>query len=188
MKGWIDISIVLSYSNGVMQPSQHLNPPRPPGAGETSPKAGRPKFVYRATTSQRVKAGVFFAAAAVLFAVFALVSAGIVNFAGHIPCGFKQKYDLPCPTCGMTTSVVAFMQGKVLEAFYIQPAAALLCIIAAISAFLAFIIAVFGVYFAFVNRFFTAVKVRYWVAVFIIIIAVGWAITLARALAVNNQL
>ncbi len=146
------------------------------------------RFIYRATTSQRVRAGVFFTAMAVLFAVFALVSAGIVNFTGHIPCGFKQKYNLPCPTCGMTTSVVAFMQGKVLEAFYIQPAAALLCIIGGILTFLAFIAAVFGVYFPFVNRFFTAIKIRYWVAVLIIIIAVGWAITLARALAVNNQL
>lgn len=102
------------------------------------------------------------------------------------PCGFKQEYDLPCPTCGLTTSVLAFAQGKIFEAFYIQPAAALLCCIAAVSAFLAFLIAVLGVYFRFLERFFTEVKIRHIIFALIVIFAAGWAVTLARALAAKS--
>ena len=119
---------------------------------------------------------------------------GLFAVAGHykitlwpFPCGFKQRYNLPCPTCGVTTSVVAFAQGKILESFYIQPAAALLCCVLAVSAFLAFFIAVSGIYFGFLNRFFTEVKIKYIILALIIIVAAGWAVTLARALAANNQ-
>ncbi len=87
----------------------------------------------------------------------------------------------------MTTSVVAFAQGKIFESFYIQPAAALLCCVLAVSALLAFFVAVFGVYFSFLNRFFTEVKIKYIILALIVIIAAGWAVTLARALAAKNQ-
>jgi len=119
---------------------------------------------------------------------------GLFWLAGHyrfdpwpFPCGFKQRYNLPCPGCGITTSVVAFAQGKIFEAFYIQPAAALLCCVLVVVAFLAFLIAVFGVYFGFLKRFVTEVKVRYIILALIIIMVAGWAVTLARALAAENQ-
>ena len=102
-------------------------------------------------------------------------------------CGFRQKYDLPCPTCRMTTSALAFVQGRIFESFYIQPAAAILCSMLAVSAFLAFLIAVFGVYFGFLERFFIEVKIRHIILALIIIIAAGWAVTLARAMAAKNQ-
>jgi len=103
------------------------------------------------------------------------------------PCGFKQRYGLPCPTCGMTTSVLAFSQGKIIESFYIQPAAALLCCVLVTIAFLALFTAVFGVYFSFVERFFAEVKIRHVILVLIIIVAAGWVVTLARALVANTQ-
>ncbi len=81
---------------------------------------------------------------------------------------------------------MAFAQGKIFESFYIQPAAALLCCVLIVVAFLAFLIAVFGVYFSFINRFFAEVKVRYIILALIIIVAAGWAVTLSRALAANN--
>jgi len=121
------------------------------------------------------------------FAVFAL--------AGHYKfdmgrmfgyCGFKQRTGLPCPTCGMTTATLAFSQGRILEAFYIQPAGGLLCSIMIIVGILAFIIAVFGVYFRFIERFFTEIKLRYMILALIIIIAAGWAVTFARAIAENR--
>ena len=123
------------------------------------------------------------------FSLFALAAAGRIDIGWWLggPCGFKQRYDLPCPTCGMTASALAFAQGKIFESFYIQPAAALLCCVLAVSAFLAFLIAVFGVYSGFLNRFFTEVKVKYIILALIVIIAAGWAVTLARALAANNQ-
>jgi len=98
------------------------------------------------------------------------------------PCGFKQRYDLPCPTCGMTTSALAFVQGEIFESFYIQPAAALLCCVLVVVAFLASLVAVFGVYFSFIKRFFAEIKLRYIVLAMIIIVAAGWAVTLARAI------
>jgi len=56
----------------------------------------------------------------------------------------------------------------------------------ACTAFLAFIIAVFGVYFGFLERFFTEVKIKHIVLALVIIIAAGWAVTLARALAAHH--
>jgi hypothetical protein len=152
---------------------------------QVNQQLSKPKVFCRASFHQRLGAEAFFLVLAVSFGLFAL--------AGHykialwpFPCGFRQKYNLPCPTCGVTTSVKAFAQGKILESFYIQPAAALLCCVLAVSAFLAFFIAVFGVYFDFLNRFLTGIKIKYVIIVLIVIVAVGWAVTLARALAANE--
>ena len=120
---------------------------------------------------------------------------GIFALAGHYNidmgrwlgyCGFKQRYGLPCPTCGMTTATLAFAQGKIFEAFFIQPAGALLCSVLVVIALLALVIAVFGVYFRFLERFFREVKVKYIILTLIVIIAAGWAVTLSRALAAGN--
>ena len=81
----------------------------------------------------------------------------------------------------MTASALAFAQGKILESFYTQPAAALLCCILVVVAFLAFLAAVFGVYLGFVKRFFIEVKIKHIILLLIIIVAAGWAVTLARA-------
>jgi hypothetical protein len=83
----------------------------------------------------------------------------------------------------MTTATLAFAQGKIVEAFYTQPACGLLCSLMVVAAFVAFIVAVFGVYFGFIRRFFAEVKLRYMILALIIIAAAGWAVTLARALA-----
>ena len=85
----------------------------------------------------------------------------------------------------MTTATLAFARGKITESFYIQPAAALVCVVLAVSAFLAFIVAVFGVYFEFLNRIFAEIRIKHLVLALIIIISAGWAVTLARAIAAN---
>jgi hypothetical protein len=54
-------------------------------------------------------------------------------------------------------------------------------------ALLAFVTAVFGEHFRFIERFFYEVKVRYIILALIIIIAAGWAVTLARALVASNS-
>jgi hypothetical protein len=141
----------------------------------------------RASSRQR------FTGAAVCLAVIAFF--GLFWFVGHYKidmgwwfgyCGFKQRYDLPCPTCGMTTAVLAFAQGKIFEAFYIQPAAGLFCCVLVVAAFMALLVAVFGVRFGFLERFFRRVKIIYIIAALLIIIAAGWAVTLARAMAGGN--
>jgi len=141
------------------------------------------KIICRASFHQRLGAGLVFLAVVAFFGLFRLAAIGKINIGFWLePCGFKQKYDLPCPTCGMTTSALAFVRGRFFESFYIQPAAALLCCILVVVAFLAFLMAASGVYFRFLRRFFAEVKIRYIVLALLIIVAAGWAVTLARAL------
>ncbi len=100
-------------------------------------------------------------------------------------CGWKQR-GFTCPTCGMTTCVLAFARGKVLTAFYVQPAGALLCSLSIVVAFFAFLTGALGVYFHFFSRLWAELKVKYVVAGLLVILAAGWAVTLARALAART--
>ena len=101
-------------------------------------------------------------------------------------CGFQQTTGLPCPTCGMTTATLAFAQGRVFEAFYIQPAGGLLCSVMVVVAILALVVAVSGVYFRFIQRFFAEIKLRYMILALFFVLTAGWAVTLARALAAKT--
>ena len=83
----------------------------------------------------------------------------------------------------MTTCALAFVRGQILESFYIQPAGAFFCCVMVVSAFFAFITTVFGVYFGFLRSFFNKVKPRHIILAVVVIIAAGWMVTLARALA-----
>jgi hypothetical protein len=102
------------------------------------------------------------------------------------PCGFKQRTGLPCPACGMTTSVLAFARGRVITAFYTQPAAGLLCSLMVLGGFLALLVAASGVYFNVLDRLIHDVKMRYVIVGLVIILAAGWAVTMARALAAQT--
>jgi len=154
---------------------------------QISQQLNKRKIFYRATFRQRIVGGLVFLAVAALFGMLRLSATGRIDIGRWLgPCGFKQEYGLSCPTCGMTTSALAFAQGKIFEAFYIQPAGAFLCCALAAAGLLAFFVAVFGVFFVFLKRFFAEVKVKYIILALIIIIAAGWAVTLVRALAANN--
>jgi hypothetical protein len=154
----------------------------------TSQHVNKAKFFRRASSRQRLIAVIICLAVVCFFGFFALAGHYNIDMGRWLGyCGFKQKYGLPCPTCGMTTATLAFSQGKISEAFYIQPACTLLCCVLVLIAFLAFVTAVFGKHFRFIERFFNEVKVMYIILALIVIIAAGWAVTLARALAVNNS-
>jgi hypothetical protein len=154
---------------------------------QTSQQLKKRNFFYRASSGQRLVAAIVCLGIIIFFAIFALAGHYNINMGRFIGyCGFKQSTGLPCPTCGMTTATLAFAQGRILEAFYIQPAGGLLCSLLVIVAILAFIIAVFGVYFRFIERFFAEVKPIYMILALIIIIAAGWAVTLLRAIAAKN--
>ena len=141
------------------------------------------KIYYHANPGQRKTAAIMLAVILAIFILFRLASAGVIDLGMFFyPCGFKQRWDLPCPTCGMTTSALAFFSGRILEAFYIQPAGGIFCSILVITAFFAFLTAVFGVYFSFLDRFFMRIHIKYVVLTLIIIVAIGWAVTLTRAL------
>jgi hypothetical protein len=154
----------------------------------TNQRLSETKIFYRASSRQRVKAGIVFLVVAASFGVLWLAAHRKIEIGRWLGvCGFKQRYGLPCPTCGMTTSALVFVRGKIFKSFHIQPAAALLCCVLVLVGFLAFITVVFGVYFDFIKRFFEEVKIKHIVLVLIFIIAAAWAVTLARALAANNQ-
>ena len=154
---------------------------------QASQQLNKLKVFGRATSRQRLIAAVVCLAVVAFFGLFAWAGHNKTDMGRWLGyCGFKQKYNLPCPTCSMTTAVLTFAQGRILEAFYIQPAAGLLCCMLVLAAFLGFLIAVFGVYFGFLGRFFAQVKIRYIILAVLIIIAAGWAVTLARALVGHN--
>jgi len=102
------------------------------------------------------------------------------------PCGLKMRTGLTCPTCGMTTAVRAFARGEVFTAFYLQPAAGLLCSLSIATLFFAFLTAVFGIYFSFLDRVFARVRVVHVIVGLLVILAAGWAVTLARAVAAQT--
>jgi hypothetical protein len=151
---------------------------------QASQQLKKVKTVRRASPRQRAIAALISLAVFGSFAGFGLAGHYQVDMGRWLGyCGFKQRYGLPCPTCGMTTATLAFSQGKILEAFYIQPAAAFLCSLMVVAAFLCFFVAVFGIYFSLFDRLFSEVKIRYIIVALMVIIAAGWAVTLSRALA-----
>jgi hypothetical protein len=140
------------------------------------------KFLIRASRRQRLIAAIVFLAIAAGFLLAWLM--GHYHFSPWpFACGFKQRYGLPCPTCGMTHSVLAFAQGNIILSFYSQPAAALFCCLAVVAAFFAFLTAVFGIYSPTFERGIISLKLRYIIAAILVIFAAGWAVTLAMALA-----
>jgi hypothetical protein len=170
-----------------MQTSQQPNKSPPRLLVEDKSEGSRAPACTRASFHQRIVAAVVFLVVAASFGMAWLAATGKFDIGYWLgPCGFKQRYGLPCPTCGMTTSVLAFSRGRILDSFYIQPAGGLLCCGLVIIAFLALFTAVFGVYFRFIKRFFAEVKIRHIIVALIIIIAAGWAVTLARAFAANR--
>ena len=155
---------------------------------QASQQLKKVKTVRRASARQRAIAAFISLAVSGSLALFGLAGYYQIDMGRWLGyCGFKQRYGLPCPTCGMTTATLAFSQGKILEAFYIQPAAAFLCSLMVVAASLCFLVAVFGIYFSFFDRLFSQVKIRYVIIALMVIIAAGWAVTLARALAANAQ-
>jgi hypothetical protein len=167
----LDIIPIFFYSKLYMRVSQQLN---------------RPGIFQRVSPHEKIIAGVI-CAAIVLCCVYVWLAAHDKIDISFWPlyCGFRQRFGLPCPTCGMTTAVFSFARGRILQAFYIQPAAALFCCLLIVSAILAFIMSVFGLSFRFVEQFLEEVRLRYIILVVLIILAAGWAVTLARALASN---
>jgi hypothetical protein len=154
------------------------------GQQTISPSGGQaaPKTFSRASARRRLTAAVVFFAIVGSFAALWLVAHYKITLY-PFACGFKQRYGLPCPTCGMTHAVLAFAQGEIIRSFYTQPAAAFFCLVAIAAAFFAFLTAVFGIYSPALERHLVSLKVRYIVAVVLLILFAGWAVTLARALA-----
>ena len=164
-----------------MQPSQHIN------MNETVQSTGKPKHIFRASRKQRVIAGIICITLSAFFFFFAIAAYKDVDMGSRLGrCGFKIMYGIPCPTCGYTTATLAFARGRVISAFYIQPACAFFCTLFVLIDILSFIIAVLGINFRFISKFFTEVRIHHIIFSIIVIGASGWAVTLARAIAQNK--
>jgi len=147
----------------------------------------KPPIFQKATRNQRLKAALILAGAAVFFLFAGLAGAGVIDLGKLFgPCGFRQRYNLTCPTCGMTTAVVEFAKGNVFQAVYIQPAAGILCWVLLIIGILTFITAVFGLYSRFISDLISALKFRYIILILLALIAGGWVVTLARIITTGS--
>ncbi len=136
------------------------------------------------TVGRRIVAGVVFVSIMGIFGVLSAGACGCIDMSRLFGiCGFKQVYGLPCPCCYMTTSAMAFAQGRIWESFYIQPAGAILCCALVVVAVVALLISVFGVNFRFLHQPLRWRTIKYIVASVLIILAAGWAVTFARSLA-----
>jgi hypothetical protein len=142
------------------------------------------KLFSFASSRRRLISGVVFLSIAGAFAGLWLI--GHYKFTLYpFACGFKQRFGLPCPTCGMTTAVLAFAQGRIIDSFYAHPAAAIFCCLAVITAFFAFLSAVFGIYSPLLEKRLASVKPVYIIVAVVLVLLVGWGVNLARTLAIK---
>lgn len=140
------------------------------------------KVLRRPSARERTIAAVIGVGIFGLFGVLWLLQRFGFDFALLFPpCGLKMRTGWPCPTCGMTTAVLAFARGEVVAAFYLQPAAAFLCGVLVVIAFFALLAGVFGVYFSFFDRLSAELRLWHVIVGLLVILAAGWAVTLARA-------
>jgi hypothetical protein len=140
-------------------------------------------FFRKATRQERIISAYIFFIAAGICVFLILGSTGQINLERVFsPCGFKMKYNLPCPACGITTSMLAFFRGQIAKSIITQPAGAILCIILLISVLLAFISAFLGVFFSHIDKLFTKIRLRYIIIIIIAVFVISWIITLARTI------
>jgi hypothetical protein len=140
------------------------------------------KQIKHASARERKIAGLFFLSVAAFVGLLALCGKVGFNISRlFLPCGFQQRYHLPCPTCGWTTALKAFSQGHFTQAFYVQPAASLICLGLLVSALTALCIALSGVYPGFVGGLYREVKLKHILWALVIIVLAGWAVTFVRA-------
>ena len=144
--------------------------------------SNKSKWFVKSTRQDRITFLTVFAIIGFIFGIFYLVEQGFVNTGPAGGCAFERNFGVPCPTCGFTRAISTFMKGKIIKAFYIQPAAAAICITLIWTAFFSLLSTALGVNFSFLP------PVRLWqlkhiLLTIIIILAAGWAVTAARALA-----
>jgi hypothetical protein len=135
----------------------------------------------------RIIYAVVFLAAAGVFTVLWAAENGYIELRMLLGvCGFKQRFNLPCPGCGWTHAAQAFVTGRFVEAFMTQPAAALFCLLGAVTAFFSLLFGVFGVDFGLPKRIFTPAGTKLLLIAAAVVVAVGWIFTLAGTILENN--
>ena len=94
------------------------------------------------TTQRRVIAGILAAPCAAVLGVAAWLTPSTEGLGTHTAlkmreCGWITMWDVPCPTCGMTTSFAHAADGNLWLAAKTQPMGAVLAVLTAITLILA---------------------------------------------------
>lgn len=154
---------------------------------QSSQEFNKSGIFYKVTVKERLVAGLIFAAVMGIWWFLWLAGRGRFDFGLYFaPCVMKESYGITCPTCGMTTSAIAFARGDILGCFYIQPAGGVLYVIGSISAFLALFVFVFGVNFRILQAWMARIRLKYVLMAGAAVVVVGWAVTLVRELATRG--
>jgi hypothetical protein len=141
-------------------------------------------YRLKATSDQRRLGLVIF-----LVIALSLVGVGLLEFMQYdigrlfTPCGFKVSRGLPCPTCGYTTALRAFVQGHWVAAFKIQPAASLLCVALSVSAMMGLYVATSGHYPHWLRKGLAECTLKHLFFALLLVVFLGWAVLLAQAVA-----
>ena len=129
-----------------------------------------------------MESAIIFLVILALFGFFYCLAFGVVEAELLFgKCGFEQVHQLPCPGCGMTRAITAFVRGEIFSAFYIQPGAGIMCTGLVVLGVLSLLTVCFGVNFRFLPPM-RRWRALYIVAAVLIIVSLGWLITLSRAL------
>ncbi|MBU1261111.1 MAG: DUF2752 domain-containing protein [Planctomycetes bacterium] len=145
-------------------------------------KQKKSKWFWRAEPKDRIVFLAIFLAVCVIFGLFWLAAKGVINLSPLGECAFKRNYGIPCPTCGFTTAISVFVTGGIIKAFWIQPAAAAMCVVLLLAAFFSLLSATTGINFSFLPPI-RIWRIEYLLIAGAIILAASWAVTIARALA-----
>lgn len=142
------------------------------------------RIKFNSSISRRLSCGLIGLVIFLVFITFYLAGRGVVDTNEFFnPCQFQIDHKLPCPTCGMTRAFKAFSTGKILTAFYIQPAGGALCCLLLAMALWTSLITLTGINAGVIDYILTYNQWGYTIVIFIIILIAGWAVTLARAVA-----
>lgn len=103
-----------------------------PEGAEASVRAGRSARCWSAAVAVACLAGL------VVASQLRASDAGLGTHTqlGLAPCGFEAATRMPCVTCGMTTSFALAADGRLIEAFFVQPFGALLAVLSAVAVLL----------------------------------------------------
>jgi len=160
-----------AYFNGDMTENQHVNI----------------RNQQKLSVSARLAAAGIFIAIMVGFGVLWASAHGTLNLTHWMGvCGFKQRFGLPCPGCGWTHAAEMFVTGHPLQAFVIQPAAGVFCVVFLLSAVFALHGAVFGINLPLLQRIFCSKGVCLLLVAACFVIGVGWMVNLIRTILENS--
>lgn len=141
----------------------------------------------KCSPGHRIVAGVVFLVLAGIATLLLLSAKGHIHLGFWLGvCGFQQRHGLPCPGCGWTHAIEAFVTGHPIQAFVIQPAAVFFCGIAIVAGIYALLVAVFGIHSGFLKRWVGTLGIKSLLAGVVIVILAGWMVTLVRAIIQRN--